>query len=138
MNTIDLVLSKSNFLKAVSINVDFQNIEHIIGFPLPDDYKYYLTSYKKFEGFIGNEYLRLWESETRLQLNKDYNIDSLVNVIAIGTNGNAEFIGIELKNNSYGIILSPFIHLDKNNFIPIGKSFTDMLIKLDSGDAWYK
>jgi hypothetical protein len=73
-----------------------------------------------------------------LQLNKDYNIDSLVNVIAIGTNGNAEFIGIELKNNSYGIILSPFIHLDKNNFIPIGKSFTDMLIKLDSGDAWYK
>ena len=41
----------------------FSEIEEKIGFIMPADYKYFLENYCSFEGFVGNEFIRLWNYE---------------------------------------------------------------------------
>ena len=39
----------------------FEEIEDIIRFRLPEDYKAYILSFGGFAGAIGKEYLQLWD-----------------------------------------------------------------------------
>jgi len=116
-----------------------EEIENIISFRLPSDYKAFLQNYYGFEGSIGQEYLRLWNVDEILESNKGYNIfDYLTNTIGIGGNCGGEFIAIEITDSeNYRIVLSPFIDLDKQYHIEIGKSFTDFLVRLENGIKWF-
>ena len=138
MTRLDDLLTKQGFSKKTSkSNIDFPIIEEHLRFKLPEDYKYYLANYDDFEGFVGEEYLRLWKIDDLFKLNKEYGVNDLPDTIAIGTNGNMEFIAIELKVNDYRIVLSPFIDIDVQNHIEIGTSFSDMLIRLKNGIKWF-
>lgn len=49
-----------------------------------------------------------------------------------------ELIALELcDNGEYRIVLTPFVDLDKTYHIEIGSSFTDFLIRMDSGKEWF-
>ena len=141
METFEKVLDKYNCPKRTEkplATVD--EIEKIIKFKLPFDYKVYLQNYLGFEEEIGQEYIRLWDFDDIIETNKDYGIiDNLPNTLGIGGNGSSEFIAIELVDNgNYRIVLSPFIDLDKQYHIEIGTSFTDFLIRLDNGQEWFE
>ena len=141
MEKLKEILLKYNFPKRLKqAQITFKEIENITGFQLPDDYKYYLTNCMEHEAFIGPQFLRLWDNDNIMEYNKDYGItDNLPYTLGIGSNGAGEFIAIELaEENNFRIILSPFIDLDKQYHIEIGKSFTEMLIRLENGEEWFK
>ncbi|MCY0969516.1 SMI1/KNR4 family protein [Chryseobacterium wangxinyae] len=140
MSLINTILSKYNWIKRTEkLYFDFKTIEDTIGFELPQDYKDYSIEYAENEDFIGEEYVRLWSIENLIDWNIDYRIfENLPNTIAIGDNGNGEFIGIQFIGNvSYEIILSTFIDLDPEYNIEIGKSFTDFIERLSEGKDWF-
>ena len=117
-----------------------EQIESIIKFKLPTDYKTYIQNYSGFEEHIGHEFMRLWDFDQLVETNNDYGIfDNLPNTLGIGGNGSSDFIAIELVDNgNCRIVLSPFIDLDKQYHTEIGTSFTDFLVRLDKGQEWFK
>jgi len=141
MELITEIFNKYNFerLNKNSL-INIGEIEASIKFRLPDDYRYYLENYLGFEGFIGEEFVRLWDVDEILDINKNYGvIENLPNTIAIGSNGASEFVAIELINNgNFRVVLSSFIDLDINSHVEVGESFKDFLIRLDYGKAWFK
>lgn len=141
MEIFEKILDKYNCPKRTEKSLaTVDEIESIIKFKLPTDYKKYLQNYLGFEEHIGQEYMRLWDFDELLETNKDYGIfDNLPNTLGIGGNGSSEFIAIELLySGDYRIVLSPFIDLDKQNHIEIGTSFTDFLVRLDNGQELFE
>ena len=140
MNTTDEIFKKHNWPTRISDDTDLLDIEREIGFKLPEDYKDFISRYGGHGTQMGEEYIKLWDRENLLSVNKGYEIfENLPETIGIGDNGAGEFIGIEkLNDGGLRIILTPFIDLDKQYHIEIGKSFTDFLLKLDKGEKWIK
>lgn len=140
MTELKTILTKYNFPKRTTRpKIKFEEIENRIGFPLPDDYKFYLDNYGEYEEFVGPELVNLWDIDELLSLNEDTGIfDNLPLTLGIGNNPSSEFIAIEFTDNkNYRIVLSPFIDLDKQYYIEIGNSFTDFFVRLDNGRGWF-
>ena len=140
MTELETILTKYNFPKRTTRpTTRFEEIENQIGFPLPDDYKFYLDNYGEFEEFVGPELVSLWDFDELLSTNKQTGIlDNLPFTLGIGNNPSSEFIAIEfIDNKNYRIVLSPFIDLDKQYHIDIGNSFTDFFVRLDYGKEWF-
>ena len=140
MTELETILTKYNFPKRTTRpTTRFVEIENQIGFPLPDDYKFYLDNYGEYEEFVGPELVSLWDFDELLSRNKDTGIlDNLPLTLGIGNNPSSEFIAIEfIDNKNYRIVLSPFIDLDKQYHIDIGNSFTDFFVRLDNGKEWF-
>jgi hypothetical protein len=116
-----------------------EEIESFIKFKLPADYMKYLEHYIGYEGFLGKEYIKLLNLDELRDFNENSGIvANLSNTLGIGGNGGNEFLALELiKSNKYRIVLSPFIDLDKQFHIEVGKSFTDFLSRLDTGQRWF-
>ncbi len=140
MTELETILTKYNFPKRTTQpTTKFKEIENLIGFPLPDDYKFYLDNFGEYEEFVGPELVNLWDIDELLSRNKDTGIfDNLPLTLGIGNNPSSEFIAIEfMDNKNYRIVLSPFIDLDKQYHIDIGTSFTDFFVRLDNGKEWF-
>ncbi|SDX67752.1 SMI1/KNR4 family protein [Flavobacterium degerlachei] len=141
MLKIEKIFDKYSFQKRTKKpKITIKEVESKINFSLPEDYKFYAENFVENESFIGNEFIRLWDFNEILKINSEYEIlENLKNTIAIGGNGNSEFIAIEfLKSMEYRIILSPFIDLDETYHIEIGNSFTDFFERLEDGKAWFE
>jgi hypothetical protein len=112
-----------------------------IGFTLPDDYKFFLSHYQGYETFIKDFYIVLWDKLEVSELNNGYEIQYyLPQVLAIGSNGGGEMIGLHYKEkDNYEIILLPFGSLNEEEHqIIIGTSFTNFLERLEKGESWFK
>ncbi len=140
MTELETILTKYNFPKrTIRPTTKFEEIENRIGFPLPDDYKFYLDNFGEYEEFVGPELVNLWHIGELLSRNKDTGIfDNLPLTLGIGNSPSSEFIAIEfMDNKNYRVVLSPFIDLDKQYHIDIGNSFTDFFVRLDNGKEWF-
>lgn len=140
MEIFETILNKYNCPKRTQKSLTtIDQIESIVKFNLPADYKTYIQNYLGFEEHIGQEFMRLWDFDELVETNKDYGIfDNLPNTLGIGGNGSSEFIAIEMVDNeNYRIVHSPFIDLDRQYHIEIGTSFTDFLVRLDNGQEWF-
>jgi len=141
MEMFEKILKQYHFPKRIKNPITtVEEIEATIHFKIPEDYKTYLQNYSGFESMIGKQYVRLWDINELIELNRSYEIiDSLSNTLGIGGNGAGEFIAIQyMANNRCRIVLSPFMDLDEEYHIEIGTSFTDFLIRLESGQEWFK
>ena len=141
MDTIDTILRKRNWpTRTNRDDTALLDIEKEVGFELPMDYKDFLTKYGGHEALIGEEYVALWDKNELRELNEAYSIlQNLPRTLGIGDNGGGELIGMEkLDDGGHRIILTPFIDLNKQYHIEIGKSFTDFLARLDNGEEWFK
>ncbi|MEO7978014.1 SMI1/KNR4 family protein [Flavobacterium sp.] len=139
-NNLQGIFEKYNFpVRDIKSDVEIIDVESYSKLKLPKDYIFYLENYFGIDQFIGVEFIKLWSLEEIIQSNQNYNIVcQLIGTIGIGTNGSGEFIGIEIdQNENLRIILSPFVDLDSNKNIEIGKSFTDFLVRLDDGVDWF-
>jgi hypothetical protein len=139
MEKFEEILTKYEAVKRTDKpKITFDEVEKIIDFKLPDDYKNFATNYLEFEDFIGTQILRLWNFDQIIEINTDYQIFKyLPSTLGIGGNGSGEFIAIEnLEDNKLRIVLSPFI-IEKEAHIEIGTSFTDFLQRLDNGADWF-
>jgi hypothetical protein len=141
MNHFDEVFERVSCPKRVkSLNYNFDTIEEIIKFRLPEDYKYFIQNYEGFYDSIGEEFVILYDAEELLECNINYKIfENLPQTLAIGGNGSGEFIALEVtENNTLRVIISPYIDLDKQFHIDIGTSFTDFWVRLENGENWFK
>ncbi|WP_113654777.1 SMI1/KNR4 family protein [Pedobacter namyangjuensis] len=139
MEPFEKILSKYEFVKRTDKpKTAFEDVEKIINFKLPDDYKAFALNYLEFEDFIGAENVRLWDFDEIIEINNDYQIFKyLPKTLGIGGNGGGEYIAIEdLGDNNLRIVLSPFI-IEKETHIEIGSSFTDFLQRLENGKEWF-
>ncbi len=139
MKRLEEILSKYQGVRRTkNLITSFSEIEKIIGFTLPDDYKYFALNYMEFEDFIVQEYVKLWDFDEIIEINTDYEIfEWLPNTLGIGGNAGGEFIAIEkLNDSSLRIVLSPFI-IEQEAHIEIGHSFIDFLERLEKGRAWF-
>jgi SMI1 / KNR4 family (SUKH-1) len=140
MKTFEAILLKYNCLnKNNNQKVNINEIEAIVKFSLPDDYKNFIENYLGFEENIGHEYLQIWDAKELIEANKSYQIfDYLPNTLGIGSNGAGEFIAIEwIAEDNSRVILCPFTDLDKESFIEIGTSFTNMFERFDNSIEWF-
>ncbi len=141
MKTVNELLLQYNCPKRTEkAKTTIEQIQSFVHFNLPVDYLTFLQHYQGFEGFIGAEFVRLWDLDELIEANTDYQIfENLPNTLGIGGNGSSEFIAIEkTDDNSIRVVLSPFIDLDKQYHVEIGNSFTDFLLRLDKGHEWFK
>ncbi|MDI9862290.1 SMI1/KNR4 family protein [Flectobacillus roseus] len=139
MEKFEEILSKYETVKRSNKpRITFEEVEKIIGFKLPEDYKSYAIKYSEFEDMIGEQNLRLWNFDEILEINEEYEIfEYLPKTLGIGDNGSGEFIAIEkLKNRKIRIVLSPFI-IEQDAHIEIGNSFTNFLERLEDGIEWF-
>ena len=97
MTELEAILTKYNFRKRTTRPTSsFEEIENQIGFPLPEDYKFYLDNYGEYEEFIGPELVTLWGIDNLLPTNRDTGIfANLPLTLGIGNNPSSEFIAIE-------------------------------------------
>lgn len=140
MERFEEILTKYNFTKRTNKpKTTFEESEKIINFKLPNDYKTFALNYSGLEGFIGEQYIRLWDFDEVIEMNIDYQIfEHLPNTLAIGGNGGGEYIAIEqLNDNSLRIVLSPFL-IEEEAHIEIGISFTDFLERLENRKEWFE
>lgn len=141
MMKIEQMLEKYNFLKRTEDSIQrIDEVENIIHFELPEDYKFYILNYLGNENFIGEHFVVLWDLDEILEMNNGYEIiENLKNTIGIGSNGSSEFIAIEFTEmDEYRIVLSPFIDLNKDCHIEIGNSFTDFFNRLEKSKDWFE
>jgi len=139
MERFEEILTKYKFAKRIGKpRITFEEVEEIINFKLPDDYKAYALKYPEIEDFIGMEYIRLWDFDEIIEMNTDLEIFRyLPNTVGIGGNGNGEFIAIEqLHSRSLRIILSPLL-IEEEAHIEVGTSFTNFLERLEDGKEWF-
>lgn len=140
MALLKALLLKYNFPeKAEYAPAVINEIESFVKFTLPDDYKYFLLNFSGHATSIGPAYLRLWGINEILEANTGYEIpNNLPATLGIGSNMGGELIALELcDNGEYRIVLTPFVDLAKTYHIEIGSSFTDFLIRMDSGKEWF-
>lgn len=139
MERFEEIITKYEVVKRTDkLKTTFAEVENLVNFKLPEDYKTFATKYLEFEDFIGEQNVRLWNFDEIIEINTDYQIFKyLPRTLGIGGNGSGEFIAIEnLDDNNLRIVLSPFI-IEKEVHIEIGTSFTDFLQRLENGKEWF-
>lgn len=137
---LEYLLEKYEFQKRnLKSEIKIESVESHFKEKFPDDYIFYLENYLEFEDFVNVEYVKLWSLENLIEINESYEIQKYIpNVIAIGSNGGGEFIGIEFMERQINrVILTPTI-LDEESNIEIGNNFSDFLERLDQGKAWFE
>jgi hypothetical protein len=120
-------------------NLSFELIEKQLSYRLPDDYKFYLENFKPFEGFIGPEYVMLWDYDFVLKSNAEIGIFSFVpNTLLVGSNGGGEYIAFYFSEPEQPfVVITPAIGLETQYNITIGTSFTDFIIRLTKNIEWF-
>ncbi|RKR82721.1 hypothetical protein BDD43_2906 [Mucilaginibacter gracilis] len=138
MEELKYLLDKFGFVKQPQVDNDFQEIESLIGFHLPEDYKYYLNNYKPFDDSIGKQYVVLYSIDDLFEMNKPGTLDEWYTyTVQIGNNGASEAIGIKFwELNNYKVVIAQYIQ-NIDDQIEIGTSFTDMLKRLDKEIEWF-
>lgn len=139
MDKFEKILSKYKVVKRIEKpKITFGEIEKIIDFKLPYDYKTFALNYIEFKDFIGEQNVNLWNFDEIIEINTDYQIfEYLRKTLGIGENGSGEYIAIQQsKDNKLRIVLSPFI-IEEESHIEIGTSFTDFLERLENGKKWF-
>jgi SMI1 / KNR4 family (SUKH-1) len=139
MERFEEIISKYEVVKRTDkLKTTFEEVEKIINFKLPEDYKVFATNYLEFEDFIGEQNVRLWNFDEIIEINTDYQIFKyLPRTLGIGGNGSGELIAIEnFGDNNLRIVLTPKL-IEKEVHIEIGNSFTDFLQRLENGQEWF-
>jgi hypothetical protein len=93
MERFEEIITKYEVAKRTDIpKTTFVEVERLINFKLPDDYKTFAKNYLEFEDFIGEQNVRLWDFDEIIELNTDYQIFKyLPMTLGIGGNGSGVY-----------------------------------------------
>lgn len=83
--------------------------------------------------------MRLWSVDELKANNDGYSIQKWVpSFLGIGSNMCGELIALEsMSSGDFVVKLTPFVSMSKEDGFEIGKSFSDFLIRLESGREWF-
>jgi len=103
---------------------------------LPEDYKELLSKHGPGEGFIGKQYLILWDASEIIQFNKEYEVKKYApGFLLIGSNGGGEGFAFDCRSKDKLIVALPFIGMSEVAAIEVADNVTDLFIKMKDGNA---
>ena len=110
---------------------EFKSLEGALNFSFPTEYKEFLQTVGAGEGFVGNEYLIMWEASELIEFNEDYEVEKYAsNLFLFGSNGGGEAFYFDKSSLSKEIGIVPFIGMSSNHTKAISTSFREFLEKL--------
>ncbi len=85
MDNFKNIFAQFGTKRTTPTKTEIPDIEQLVQFQLPQDYKYFLQEYTGFEGNIGREYLGIWDLDELIELNSAYEIPAMLShTLAIG------------------------------------------------------
>ncbi|QDU90910.1 SMI1 / KNR4 family protein [Pirellulimonas nuda] len=110
--------------------------EKAFGVTLPQDYRSFLLGRGGGEGFLGEQYLILWNADQIVPYNADYEAETYApGLLIFGSSGGGEGFAFDLRKQCNDIVAVPFIGMSLKDAKSIAPSFTDFLEKLSQPDA---
>mgnify|MGYP000545040380 CR=1 FL=1 len=115
---------------------EISKIEQEIQWHFPEDYKYYVLNFTEHEIELNHQFIITWDIFELLEVNRK-NFYAEQEVFAIGGDGGGSFIGFDLSEKENGrIIYDNMIGCERQYFVEIGSSFTDIFMRLEKGITW--
>jgi SMI1 / KNR4 family (SUKH-1) len=97
-------------------------------FQLPAEFVQFLEQMNGGEGFVGENYLRVWPVEDLIEHNKGYNVEEFVpELFLFGSNGGGEAFAFDTRSAPPAIVVVPFIVLNLEDTIMIAPNFNAFL-----------
>jgi hypothetical protein len=99
---------------------------------LPNDYIEFLLVSNGGEGFLGENYVRLWKAEELRQNNLNYAVAEFApQLFLFGSDGGGEAYAFDTSASPYKVVQVPFIGMgDPETSIQLGDSFKAFLTNL--------
>jgi hypothetical protein len=99
---------------------------------LPNDYIGFLLVSNGGEGFLGENYVRLWKAEDLRQNNLNYAVAEFApQLFLFGSDGGGEAYAFDTSASPYMVVQVPFIGMgDPETSIQLGDSFNAFLTNL--------
>ena len=105
--------------------------EYAFGHSLPRDYVDFLKTTNGGEGTIGAAYVRFWNVEELLEMNRGYNVQAQVpGLLAIGSDGGGGAFAFDTRQTPWTVVCIPFIVMLFEDAVPVGNSFTEFIQRL--------
>lgn len=103
--------------------VKIQEVVKAINLDLPSDYLEIFSFMNGGEGFIGDNYCRLYPLDELVSLNESFSVKEFAPEIFIfGSNGGGEAFAFDTAKSPYAIVRIPFIPMDLDFIDLIGKT----------------
>jgi hypothetical protein len=108
-----------------------KDVELHFGIRLPTDYKSFMISRGGGEGFIGEQYLVIWQIGELIEFNRNYEAEKYApGLVLFGSNGAGEAFAFDARPGENMIIrVVPFIGMALEDAIPIADNFEKFLFR---------
>lgn len=118
---------------------DVDAAEMALGFTLPEDFKAFMSANGAGEGFIGNQYIILWNVSELAQFNSEYEFSVYApSFVAFASNGGGEAFAFDTRKNPPSIVEVPFIGMSHEDGKHVADNFTHLLQRLhDTPDSLF-
>lgn len=124
-NDLQKLIKKLN-LNSPTTEDQIQKIEKHFQIKFPSEYVEFMLQSSGAEGFVNEEYLKLWKVEDLPQMNEGYKADEFFpGLILFGSDGGGEAYAFDKKENM-SIVNPPFIG-SSEDIRKCGKTFTEFL-----------
>jgi SMI1 / KNR4 family (SUKH-1) len=95
---------------------------------LPEDYLDFLGSSNGGVGFLGSNYVILWEASDLLRQNDAYEVAVYApGFFIFGSDGGGEAFGFDTRGAKYSVMRLPFVGMDWEDAVFISDSFSGLL-----------
>ena len=130
-----LEFTDGNFGAPANANVIETLVQHFDGY-LPQFYIDFLMNHNGGEGFVGNNYLVLWQAEDIVRYNEEYEVSKYApGILFFGSNGGGEGYAFDCRKAYRPIVRVPFIGMSLNDADWVCNNLTDLFLSLrSSGD----
>ncbi len=114
-----------------------ENLERHFGFPMPADYRDFMSTRDGGEGFVQDQYLILWRAGELIEFNRDYEVEIYApGLVFFGSNGGGEAFAFDARpGENMKIRIVPFIGMSLAAAKPVADNFEIFLIRLAEYDG---
>jgi hypothetical protein len=100
-------------------------IERVEGVSLPQDYKQLLLTHGPGEGFVGEQYIILWDAAEIVQFNREYETKTYApGFLLFASNGGGEGFAFDLRVSPQPIAMLPFIGMSAKSALKVAEKGT--------------
>jgi SMI1/KNR4 family protein SUKH-1 len=114
---------------------DIRLAEQMLEVSLPADYKNFLLYADGFEGFVGDNYLRLIPVGYLHEDTREYCSESRPWAVYLGTNAGGEMIVLDTRSEPFQFGMLPYLG-DNEDFIPLGDTFEKFIVRYYNDDVF--
>lgn len=98
---------------------------------IPEDYFDFLMCNNGGEGFVGDEYLIMFNAEEIVRFNQGYEVEKYApGLLLFGSNGGGEGYAFDTTSEECPVVKVPFIGMDHRYAKVVGQNLSDFILQL--------